>query len=105
MNDNILIPGATATGSFKLPVDASIIQSLTIDYAQEGQFRFSKTEKDCSLNGTSGTVKLTQEDTLKFVDGRAAQVQIVLVTMGGEVIPSKPISFSVGTRLNREVLE
>lgn len=104
MNDNILIPGATSTDSFTLPVDASIIQSLHIDYSQEGTFRFSKTKEDCSLDGTSGTVELTQEDTLKFVDGRAAQVQIVLVTMGGEVIPSKPITFSVGTRLNREVL-
>lgn len=101
---DVLIPGATSTDSFKLPVDASIIQSLQIDYSQEGTLRFSKTKEDCSLEGTSGTVELTQEDTLRFVDGRAAQVQIVLVTMGGEVIPSKPISFSVGTRLNREVL-
>jgi len=49
-------------------------------------------------------VELTQEDTLKFSDGGTAQVQIVLATMGGEVIPSKPITFLVGTRLNREVL-
>jgi len=100
----ILIPGATATDSFTLPVDASIIQSLRIDYSQEGTFRFSKTKDDCSLNGSSGTVELTQEDTLKFSDGGTAQVQIVLATMGGEVIPSKPITFLVGTRLNREVL-
>lgn len=104
MKKNILIPGATSTESFTLPVDASIIQSLTIDYGQAGEFRFSKTEKDCSLNGTSGTVKLTQEDTLKFVNGRAAQVQIVLVTKGGEVIPGDPVSLSVGTRIKREVL-
>lgn len=101
----VLIPGATATDSFTLPVDAQLIHSLRIDYGQDGGFLFSKTEKDCDLSGTSGTVELTQEDTLKFRDSKVASVQIVVVTMGGEVIPSSAITFPVGTRLNREVLK
>lgn len=100
----ILIPGATSTDSFTLPVDASMIQSLRIDYSQDGQFLFYKTKDNCSLEGTSGTVELTQADTLKFKNAKAGSVQIVVVTMGGEVIPSKPFAFGVGTRLNREEL-
>lgn len=100
-----LIPGATTTDSFVLPVDASKIKNLSIDYSQNGSVLFSKSLEDCNLEGMNGTVELTQDDTLKFVNGRAANVQIVLVTFGGEVIPSKPATFQVGTRLKREVME
>ena len=99
-----LIPGATTTDSFTLPVDASLISDLSIDYSQNGDVLFSKSMEDCQLEGMAGTVELTQEDTLKFANGRSASVQIVLVTLGGEVIPSNPVTFAVGTRLNREVL-
>lgn len=102
MDENKLIPGATTTDSFALPVDAQLVQSLVIDYSQNGVILFSKNKEDCTLEGQMGTVELTQEDTLKFTNARAASVQIVLVTMGGEVIPSDPVSFQVGVRLNRE---
>ena len=100
-----LIPGATTTDSFVLPVDASNVRSLSIDYSQRGAVLFSKSTEDCKLEGTRGTVELTQEDTLKFTNGIEGSVQIVLVTFGGEVIPSDPVTFPVGTRLNREAME
>ena len=100
-----LIPGATTTDSFVLPVDASKIKALSIDYSQNGSVLFSKSMDDCKLDGMTGTVELAQEDTLKFANARPGSVQIVLLTFGGEVIPSKPVTFQVGTRLNREAME
>ena len=104
MDELKLIPGATSTDSFTLPVDASMVAGLSIDYSQFDDCLFSKTLADCTLAGTTGTVELTQEDTLKLSDDAETSVQIVVLTMGGEVIPSEPIYFTTGRRQNRQVL-
>lgn len=104
MDEIKLIPGATVTAEFTLPVDSSMIRSLKIDYSQDETWLFSKTKGDCELNGTTGTVKLSQEDTLKFDDSAVISVQIVVLTEGGETIPGEPVTFTTGVRQKREVL-
>jgi hypothetical protein len=105
MVKNLVIPGATVTAKFSLPVDATMVKALTLDYSQNGEHVFSKTKEDCTLDGTSGTVILRQEDTLKFADSKTTKVQIVVLTTGGETIIARSIAFNTGIRQNRQVLE
>lgn len=100
-----MMQGSTPTHIFRLPIDTNLIQSLRITYAQNERKVLTKTKKDCVLDGNAVTVKLTQEETLLFKAKLDAEIQIHILTVGGDSIPSIIKKVPVRLLLDREVLE
>lgn len=101
--------GTTPTHRFKLPFTAETLE-FTVTYAQknphtnEKTIAAKKTNADCIVNGDTIEVSLTQEDTLKFVENRAVEIQIKAKEQDGNVIASKIMISTVKEILDEEVL-
>lgn len=83
-----MIRGTTPTHTFTLPFEASAIQSVKIIYAQDDVVVCEKLTKDCTLSGSTVVTTLTQEDTLKFDHKKVAQIQLRILTAGGQALAS-----------------
>ena len=100
-----MIRGTTPTYTFDIPLDASSIADLRLSFAQEGTELVKKTKNDVKLEGQKITIKLTQEDTLKFDHEKSAvQIQLRVLTTGGDVMTSNIMTVNVWQSLNEEVL-
>lgn len=100
-----MIRGTTPEHIIKPPVAASLIKSVRFTYEQDGNTVVEKTEADCTITDESISVRLTQEDTLRFEESKTVSVQIRILTTGGEVMASEIKSLTVKKTLNDEVLE
>lgn len=100
-----MIRGTTPTHIFGLPFDSSMASAIRITYAQRDMLLFSKIKADCTCDGNNITCMLTQEETLKFECGEYAQVQVKVLTVGGEVLVSDIINVLVEKCLDDEVIE
>lgn len=60
-----MIRGTTPTLEFTLPFDTSLIAEMYVTIAQGEKTVLEKTLSDCSCSGTSVSLALTQEDTLR----------------------------------------
>lgn len=96
--------GTTPTHIFNIPFEVSLIADLRICYAQDGKELFCKCKDDCTLDGSTISVTLTEEDTFKFECTKQLQVQVRVLALGGEVANSDIITLAVGQCLNKEVL-
>lgn len=99
-----MVRGTTPIHTFELPFDTAMIKTLEICYAQDRTVILTKTAEDCTLSENTITVPFTQEDTFKFADDKKAEVQIRVLTLGGEVIASFPQRVVVHGSLSDEVL-
>ena len=98
-----MIRGTTPTHTFNLPFDAVLIDKLKITYAQNGVVVLTKEKADCKIDGNAVAVKLTQEDTLKF-DASRVQIQIRVLTTGGDALASDIVTKPCGEVLEEGVL-
>jgi hypothetical protein len=94
-----MIRGTTPTHIFNLPFDTALIDKIKITYAQNGVVVLTKEKADCKIDGNAVTVRLTQEDTLKF-DASRVQIQVRVLTTGGDALASVIV-----TKPCEEVLE
>ena len=99
-----MIRGTTPTHIFEIPFDSSLLKKILITYFQNNQIVVEKTEDDCTLEGNSITVKLTQEDTLKFSHRRPVEIQIRVLTVDDTALATVIREVEVGRVLNEEVL-
>lgn len=99
-----MIRGSTPTHNFKLSLDTAILSKIKIIYAQDDKKLFEKNLSDCTLDGNTVSVKLTQEDTFMFDWKKRVQIQIRALTLGGEVVQSSIKFSTVGKCLDDEVL-
>lgn len=100
-----MIRGTTPTHIFTLPFDAALVADLRISYAQDLKEILVKTKNDCNIEGNEVSVKLSQEDTFKFnCRKQVVQIQVRVLTTGGEVLNSDLIILPVEQCLNEEVL-
>ncbi len=99
-----MIRGTTPTHTFLLPFEASEIRTLHVCYAQRGAVVLDKTKEDCTLEGNAVRVRLTQEDTLRFVAGDRVQIQLRVLTNEGDVFASRLLGAGVEDTLCEEVL-
>lgn len=97
--------GTTPTHTFTLPLDASGIKTAQVTYAQAGRVVLTKQTPDIAVEENSVSYKLTQEETLLFNASERVELQIRLLTMGGDALASSIISIGVERILNDEVLE
>lgn len=99
-----MIRATTPTHTFTLPFDYNtFVKKIVITYSQNGEIVLNKTEKDIVVNGNAISVKLTQEDTVKFV-ADSVKIQLRVLTLGEDVLVSQIFNETVRDVLNDEVL-
>lgn len=99
-----MIPGATPTHTFKVPMDTDIITALRITYKQGNNIVLQKELKDCTLLAGEIECKLSQKDTLAFSDSGMVYVQMKIRTTGNDVLVSKIKTVPVQSVLDKEVI-
>lgn len=97
-----MIRGSTPTHTFNCKIEPELIHKVRVLYSQNDILVLKKEDADCIRNGQTIVVKLTQEDTLAFKEGRV-DVQLRVLTLSGESIPSKIYSIAVSKLLENEV--
>ena len=99
-----MIQGTTPTHTFDIPFDTALINKMRILYAQNNKLVLEKENADCSIDGNTITVRLTQEDTLKFVADALVQIQLRILTAGGDALASDIVNVDCRRILDDEVL-
>ena len=99
-----MIQGTTPTHKFNIPIDASTIKSVRITYAQQGNVLLTKETADCRIDGNIVELKLTQEETLLFNEFSSVQIQMRILTIGGDALASELMRVPCGAILDKEVL-
>lgn len=95
--------GTTPTHTFTLPFDTGTLSKVRIIYSQGG-FPVV-TRDDADLDGNTATLKLTQEETLKFDSSQTVSVQVRVLTVGGDALASDIMRTTAERLLENEVLE
>lgn len=95
----------TPTHTFELiDFDVSLIERIKITYAQGGKVILEKRDSEISVKDSKAVIRLTQEDTAKFSMGKAVDVQVRILTKGGDAIASAPKTIPLLDVLDDEVL-
>lgn len=100
-----MIRGTTPTHYFTAPCDSEYISKVNILYGQDDVLLFKKKTSDCTIEGSTITVKLNREDTLKFNHKKPAQVQVVIKTTHNDVLESLIETVGVDKLLDDGVIE
>ena len=96
--------GTTPTHTFNLPFSTGLIAALRITYVQNGEIVLNKTEKDVEAGESSIAVTLTQEETLQFKENRMVEVQMKVLTTGGDLLATDVYTVHPLCILDEEVL-
>lgn len=99
-----MIRGTTPTHIFETDVDLTNFR-IYISYKQRGSVIVEKTNEDCTITSTSVTVKLSQEETLRFNIDAPVKIQIRAVAGSGDAIASSIIDTSAHEILKDGVIE
>lgn len=101
-----MIKGTTPTHKFTIPDEAvGNIKEIKITYEQDGVDIVTKRTEDCTVNGNSVSVRLTQTDTFKFDHNAVVNIQIRILTQNGDALASYPLQVNAVECLDDEVLE
>lgn len=100
-----MIQGTTPTHIFEIPFGVELIAKAKITYAQQGEVVLEKETEDLNLDDNIITVMLSQEETFRFSAGSKVNIQIRILTKGGEALASVPQSISAIECLDGEVLK
>ncbi len=85
-----MMRGTTPTHQFVLPIGVEMVKSLEIIYKQNDKEILKKTKEDCKLTENTIEVTLSQQDTFKFTQNVVVEIQLRVLTTGGNV-PKTPI--------------
>ena len=99
-----MIQGTTPKHTFNIPFDTSMIDKVRILYAQNDNLVVVKTKEDCEITDKAIITTLTQEDTFKFDKNTDVEIQIRILTKGGDAPASIPIKVGVTKCLETEVI-
>ena len=94
----------TPTHSFVLDIDPSLISKILITYSQNNSEVLSKREDEITLDENVAKVKFSQEDTNLFEAGVGIEIQVRVLTTGGDALASDIFKKSCRQVLNDEVL-
>ena len=101
--DNMKI-GGTPTHKFVLPFFVEDINEVEITYQQNEKVILQKHKDDCELDGKTISVTLTQDETFEFSHEEHAEIQLRVLTKGGDVHVSNIIRVDCKRCLSDEVL-
>ena len=99
-----MIQGTTPTHIFTVPFDVSAITTVKVSYIQLGSVVLTKNTEECTLDGNTISVTLTQEETFLFNEDRSVGIQLRVRTAGGQVLTSVPQYVNVKVCFDKEVL-
>lgn len=99
-----MMQGTTPTHEFILPFDAATVREVRVTYKQNGATVLEKTETDCTKDGNSIKVVLTQEETFKFDPKYNVEIQLRVLTADGVAMTSQPEKVRCSEAFNTEVL-
>lgn len=95
----------TPTHQFTFPAEiVPLIEKVKVSYAQKDTVLFELDETALSWVDNKATVSLTQEQANLFNYKREGQVQIRVLTTGGQVYASEIFAFEVQMVLDDEVM-
>lgn len=94
----------TPTHRFTLQLDVETIDKIQITYAQGGKIILQKFGDDITMDSKTAVVKLTQEETKPFIADKDVEIQVRVLTTGGEALASDIIKVGVQRVLDEEVL-
>jgi hypothetical protein len=97
-----MIIGSTPTYTFSLPFTVDNIAEAKVIFSQ-GDVSVSKKFKDCGASGNTLTVRLCQEDTLRFRCG-LVEIQIKVLTPKEDVLVSDVMYDNAEKCIDKEVL-
>ena len=100
-----MIRGTTPTHTFQIPFNTNLVKEIRISYAQKDVVVVEKTTEDCKLDGMNITVKLTQEETLRFSENVMAALQLRVLLNDGNVLATPVMRLDVGELLQDEVIQ
>jgi hypothetical protein len=100
----VMIKGTTPTHTFNVPLSAENIKKVKITYEQDGTKVLTKRENDCDIEDCKVTVRLTQEETLKFNHEKLVSIQIRLLSTADDALTSYPFLINATECLDNEVL-
>lgn len=100
-----MIRGTTPTHIFDLSIDTSVIDKIRIIYAQDDTVLFVKERGACKFEGFTVIVKLSQEETLLFDCKKTVQIQIRVLTFGGDALSTPVQRVIIEKCLESEVLQ
>lgn len=87
-----MIRGTTPTLEFKIPFDVGLIDELSIAFSQNSVVVLDKSLIDCTTNGQTIILKLSQIETLKLRAGTRTEIQVRVRIHDGTALASKIIS-------------
>ena len=100
-----MIRATTPTHSFELPFDyEQFVGKILITYKQGNNIILEKTENDISFSGNTVSFELTQEETNLFNGEMIVDIQVRVLTKGGEALASDTWHKTVIEVLNDKVL-
>ena len=97
--------GATPRHTFAVPFKTDLIKELKITYAQNKKTVLEKYLADCEVEENSVSYSLTQEETFLFDSNAMVEVQVRVLTMGGDAMTSNIHTIRAERCLDREVLK
>ncbi len=80
--------GSTPTFILKLPVHADSITAMQVTFVQENNSMLSIDMERITLDSTYATFTLEEWETLEFVSGLIADIQLTIWTNDGKTIVS-----------------
>ena len=89
---------------FVLQVEPSVIDKIRITYAQDDTVVLTKETDDIFLEDNVATVILSQEETKRFVAEKDVEIQVRILTLGGNALASDIITDDVTKVLDDEVM-
>ena len=101
----MVIRGTTPTFHYTFKFATDFIADLRWSFRQEGETLVDKKLKDVTMSDNKVSVKLTQEETLKFMAGVDLEIKMRILTTEGDVISTKPTVEKVEETYNEEILE
>ena len=100
----MIYEGTTPTHTFTIPFDITLISKLRILYSQNNEVLITKELGDCTVLDNAVEVKLTQQETLAFDPRYNVEIQLRVLTAGGDALSSDIITTTVNRCLESDVL-
>lgn len=97
-------PGSTPRHRFELPFPATELAVAYVTYTQDEKLVLEKSLPDFTLDGNAVYYRLSQEETLRFKEGRPVRMQFDYRTTSGLRAPSEFFTLTVGKTQKREVI-
>ena len=95
----------TPTHTFEIPFDVATAKEILITYCQSEKIILEKRLQDCNIDGNCISVKLTRHESNLFDRKKNVEIQMRVLTQGGDALASQICTEPCWRVLNDEVLE